>query len=346
VNRGGPVDDHFDASILPLTTVEGATIEDVSPLLAKNEFDYLKGHFSDEAIKLLGRIKFAIVHRTPQYEEDGKGGIVLSSELQSRSQNIVAEIAACLKLIRPTAQRTQMFTGKIAQDGRLSTRTLNNPLETVQCPPNQLHFAVSTHDIHELLFYAPRFRTAMQFENEKFRMAVQMHELGCSQNGNWKAKFFLWTAALEALFTSKPKKNWGEHSGSLVATERILDLLGCNTSIYPPGDLTSLQVDPGITVKDVIGDIYCLRNHIAHGDKVPDCYFQESARIGLEGPLSLGEMLLESISFIIRNSLLKILKEDFVKHFQDGPSSETYFTSKNLTKSLLSKSLSYYDCKP
>jgi hypothetical protein len=340
LNHGGVDDAHFDDSILPLTTVEGATIENIRPLLVDDEFDYLKGHLADEAIKLLGRI-----HRSPDYKEDGRGGLILGNELQTRSQNIVAEISACLRLIRPTAQRTQMFTGAITRTGGLATRALNNPIENVQCPSNQLHFAVNTADIHQLLFYAPRFRAAMQGENWKFRMAVSMHELGHFQNSEWKARFFLWSSALEGLFTSKPKKAWTEHSGSLVAAERIMDLLGKRTSIYPPGDLTSLEPDPGIAVEDVIGDIYCLRNHLAHGDKVPDYYFRESVRRGPLGPLAIADMLLEAISFIVRSSLLKILQEDLVNNFQDGPSSEAYFTSRRLTKSLLPKSLKYYECK-
>src|SRR5580698_135125 len=121
LSHGGPDDDHFDESILPLTTVEGATIEDVSPLFAEDEFDYLKGHFSDESIKLLRRLKFAIVHRAADFEENGDGRFTLAHDLLTRSQTIVAEIAACLRLIRPTSQRTQMLTGRITREGRFTT---------------------------------------------------------------------------------------------------------------------------------------------------------------------------------------------------------------------------------
>jgi hypothetical protein len=345
MNYGGPDDYHFDPSILPITTVEGATIEDVSALFAEDEFDYLKGHLTDDSINLLRRIKYAIVHRADDFEDNGNGRYTLARDLLIRSQNIVAEIAACLRLIRPTAQRTQMLSGGIRREGGFSIRVFNDPISSVELPANQLHFTVSTEDIQELIFYAPLFRAAMQGENWKFRMAVSMHELGHFQNYDWKARYFLWSSALEGLFTSKPRTNWQEHSGARVASERIKDLLGATTSIYPPRELISLQSDPGITVGDVIGDVYCLRNHIAHGDKVPDYYYQLTDRFGPMGQLKRVEMLLEAISFVIRNSLLKILKDNLVSHFQDGPSSEAYFTGKRLTKSLLHTSLRTYICK-
>jgi hypothetical protein len=188
--------------------------------------------------------------------------------------------------------------------------------------------------MRSLLFYAPLFRQAMHGPYWKFRMAVQMHEAGHFQNTEWKARFFLWASALESLFTSKTPGAWREHSGSMVASERIKFLLGANTPIYPPGELTSLLPNPGLTIEKTIGEIYCLRNHIAHGDKVPDYYFQ-NGRLDFEGQLARFAVLTEAISFIVRQSLLKILKDGLLSHFEDSASSEAYFSSKALTKSAL-----------
>ena len=85
--------------------------EDVSSRIREDEFEFLRGHLSDDSIKQLRRIKYAIVHRAPDYEDDGKGGIILADKLLKRSENIVAENAALLRLIRPTSQKTQMISG-------------------------------------------------------------------------------------------------------------------------------------------------------------------------------------------------------------------------------------------
>ena len=161
-------------------------------------------------------------------------------------------------------------------------------------------------------------------------MAVQMHEAGHFQNTNWKARFFLWTSALESLFSSQTRDR--QHAGSLVASERVKFLLGENSPIYPPGELTSLQKNPNLTVGAVIRELYCPRNHIAHGDKVPDCYFMQLGRDDFDGGVPRWAMLVEAINFIVRQSLLTILKQGIVHHFEDGPSSQSYFTIHRLTK--------------
>jgi hypothetical protein len=42
-------------------------------------------------------------------------------------------------------------------------------------------------------------------------------------------------------------------------------------------------------------------------------------------------VLHEAISFIIRESLLRILEDDLLSHFADGPASEAYFGAAGLT---------------
>lgn len=171
-------------------------------------------------------------------------------------------------------------------------------------------------------------------------MALEMYQSGFFQHTHWKARYFLWTAALESLFTTQPQPGLGsDHSGSLVAKERIKYLLGENTPIYPPGELTNLDPDPKLTVTSVLDEIYCLRNNIAHGDKIPDHYFNTCGRAMYDGhELKRVDMLIEAISFVVRQSLLTILKNGLLDHFQGRASSEAYFGGLGLTKNLLKKS--------
>jgi hypothetical protein len=107
----------------------------------------------------------------------------------------------------------------------------------------------------------------------KFKMAVQFHELGHFQCLDWKARCLLWASAIESIFTTNSR----EHQGTTVATERIKWSLGDNTSIYAPGDLTEFEADPEITVGDIVNAFYNVRHHLAHGDRIPDLYFLQSA---------------------------------------------------------------------
>jgi len=55
-------------------------------------------------------------------------------------------------------------------------------------------------------------------------------------------------------------------------------------------------------------------------------------RDDFDGGVPRWAMLVEAINFIVRQSLLTILKQGIVHHFEDGPSSQSYFTIHRLTK--------------
>ena len=74
---------------------------------------------------------------------------------------------------------------------------------------------------------------------------------------------------------------------------------------------------------------------MAHGDKIPEPFFQDILRHGLNGDVVKAEVLMEAASFIIRISLLKILRDGLLNHFTDAASAEAYFGAQNLTKSAL-----------
>jgi hypothetical protein len=170
-------DDDFDATLLPVDLIEGARIEDVSSLITDDEFTIFKRELGTRAVEKLEKMKYVIIHRFPDSDiQDGK--FVSGSELLHRSQNIIAELAACLRLIRPTAQHTQMCWGRVQDNGELYDIGFQNPLEFTESPQNQLFFRVRTVDVNDLVDCAPLFRAAMHGQNWKFRMAVQMHEAG------------------------------------------------------------------------------------------------------------------------------------------------------------------------
>jgi hypothetical protein len=194
--------------------------------------------------------------------------------------------------------------------------------------------ALRDRDAVELKSMVPRFLSAMREEFWKFRMAVQFHELGFFQSTQWKARYILWTSAIESIYTSHSR----EHKGSLVAKERIKWFLGAGSSIYAPGDISDLLPRTKITVGDVVDSLYEVRNFIAHGDKVPDHFFRDEMRRGFNGSVNCIEVLMEACSFIVRHSLLKILRDELLEHFASADSSEAYFGKEGLTHAVLSRS--------
>ena len=281
MHRGGGHDDDFEPGILPFQLMGRLTIEDISGLIPDDEFDTYKSHMGSWAYDKLGHFRYAIVHRFPTSDVDPvTGERMYESDTVHASWKIVRSAAALLGLIRPMTQYLGLFHGDIGAEGTFRRIGLDTPLDSLHNPINQRNFGFRNRDAYDLKVYMPLFLAAMDGTFWKFRMALQMHQLACYQD-DWQPKFFLYTAALESLFTSQGKK--GQHSGSVVATERIKFFLGPSTPIYPPGELSSAYPQSNLTVADVVKEIYCLRNHVAHGDRTPAYYSQATGATGHHG---------------------------------------------------------------
>lgn len=322
----------FDVQRLPLDILDGVRLEDVSALIPERAFGYMKGRMSSDDIEQLQNTRYAIVHRFDAKATYEKSVLIQEHEHIARSEQLVRKIAACLRLIRPTRQSTTFMRGIVRNDGTFNIESFQSPANLVEVPEVQKLFTLRNKDADDLGVYAASFVKAMDGNIWKFKMAVQFHELGhwAEHDELLKARFLLWASAIESIYTSHNRN----HQGSLVAKARIKYFLGDNTPIYSRDDLTDLLPDPRITVGSILDDLYNVRNYLAHGDRIPDQYFA-GKREGFNGSVSLYGVLFETQSFIIRSSLLKILRDGLSGHFADASSSEAYFETQGLTKDKL-----------
>ena len=295
------------------------------PLFDEKTFDLWKNHLAKREIESLQRVRFAIVYRY----SDNYGQPNFQSD--QSVEKLLRYVGACLRLIRPMEQDSIIIRGRVLPNTMLDVHGFQVPGE-IGVPAVQKLFRLRNRDLTRLQKVVPLFMVAVEGKFWKFRMSLEFHDWGHFMHSYWKARFSLWCSALEALFTS----NSSEHKGSLVAKERIKWFLGPKTLIYEPGD-TQVGLDqpsPTTTIEDVIDDLYELRNSVAHGDKTPDKFFVP-ARSEYGQDVTLAEVLNEAASRIIRASLLRILEDNLLNEFADGPSSETYFGAHNLTRSKL-----------
>ena len=287
---------------------------------------WVEGEIGRHDLKVLEGVKHAIVHRYAS-SEHGTG------EAEMESARVVHEMAACLRLIRPMRQFALRINGSLQANGVIQIQSFDHPVHLMEIPAVQKGFTLRDRDLRGLRSVAPQFVTAMAGEYWKFRMPVSLYEAGHFQDREWKARFSLWTSAIEAIFTSQTKDR--EHSGSFVAKARIKWFLGENTKIYAPGDVPSFmpaQDEP--TIGEVIDDLYEVRNCIAHGDKVPDKFFGNPSFSDDGNKLMTLE---EAASFIVRASLLRILTDGLLADFKGGPESQAYFRAHGLVRSQLHK---------
>jgi hypothetical protein len=319
----------FDQTRLPIDIAEDVRIESVRERFRKDAFELSSASVGTIVLEKLKQVQFALVHR---YRPDPivDNGILIGEHHYSvRSRDLVKMLAACLRLIRPMRQSALVVHGKIRDDDQsFDVRGFDiPPAHLIEVPEVQKLFMLRDQDADALRRYAAQFLNGMRGEFWKFRMAVQFHDLGHFQTLDWKARFLHWCSAIESIYTTHHR----EHQGKLLATTRIKWFIGQNTSIYAPGDLMDLIRDPGITVGQIVDDLYDLRNFMAHGDRVPDPYFRDDLRIGLDGGVKRVEVLLEAASFIVRMSLLKILRDNLLMHFADAGPAEGYFGANGLT---------------
>jgi hypothetical protein len=218
----------FDTSGLPLEIVKDVRIEHVAPLFRDNTFDFVKGDMGTHDVEQLEQVKYGIVHR---YEIPTNFSYDAENP-QEQSEQLVRNIAACLRLIRPMRQYALTMHGYLREDGTFDVRGFDHPIHLLETPHNQKLFHLRNQDADDLRKIAPLFLQAMHDGIWKFKMAVQFHELGHFQQFDWKARYLLWASAIESIYTSHSP----EHKGTNVAKERIKWFLGENTSIYPKGE--------------------------------------------------------------------------------------------------------------
>jgi len=327
-------DEQFDLSKLPFDVIENVRIEQVAQRFRAGAFELGRERLGTDILQELERVQYALVHRyEPEPVLDRETGKILEYKQSSESsENLIRQIAACLRLIRPMRQHALLMRGDVRDDGSFDVTGYDvPPLHLIEVPEVQKLFKLRNQDADDLRNYAAEFLRGIRGEFWKFRMAVQFHDLGHFQPLDWKARYLLWCSSIESIYTSH---HW-EHQGSLVARSRIKWFLGETTSIYAPGDISSLLEDPHLTVGQTIDDLYEMRNFMAHGDKIPDPFFTDILRHGLDRGIVKAQVLLEAASFIIRTSLLKILRDGLLHHFADAGPAEAYFGAQNLTKSRL-----------
>jgi len=321
----------FDHDLLPFDVTDGVRIENVADRFRAETFALGADRHGTEIREQLEAVRYAIVHRYDPQPVIENGQYIGDAQFMQRSEELVREVMACLRLIRPMRARALVMRGSIRDEDESFDVTGYDvpPLHLLEVPEVQKLFKLRNRDCDDLRSYAPDFLRAMHGGAWKFKMAVQFHDLGHFQCLDWKARFLLWSSAIESIFTTNSRN----HQGTTVATERIKWLLGENTSIYALGDLSEFEDDPHLAIGDVVHAFYNVRNHIAHGDRIPDIYFMQTARNGLNGGVVMMEVLLEAASFIIRSALLKILHDGLTAHFMDATAAETFFDANNLTNS-------------
>jgi hypothetical protein len=320
---GAPWDDEspFDMRVLPFTILPEVTVENISELFNENTFSWAGQTISNTDLADLKSVRYAIVHRY-------KTAYPFQGDEENESEDLVTKIAACLRLIRPMRQRALVMRGVMTQQG-LDVHHFDHPINLMDVPEVQKLFHLRNADLELLRDVAPRFLTAMNGDYWKIRMALQYHDAGHWQDTFWKPRFSLWVSGVEALYTTPDS----EHNGRLVTIERVKDFLGPDTNIYDPGDIPKYLPQAKFTVSEVMEDAYTVRNFIVHGERVPDKFYS-TGRSSSGGTPDINRIgiLFEGLSFVLRKSILRVLRDNLLEEFKSKSASRKYWSTRLLTR--------------
>ena len=296
---------------------ENLTIENLSHLISDKTFGLWKAESGRRTADSLDSIEFSIVHRYSSPSPNDGG-------LQGPSTLLIEEATSCLSLIRPTRKsRVSQIRGVIKTDGTFDPQGFNVREDLADVPEIQKIFGVREDDIRLLTLILPEFIQLYQKDHdgkmqdyEPLRMAVQLYGEGYALS-YWKARHILWWSAIEALYGSSEDAAMARIY-SFFGNKKLLD--GYNCYIYEKGDIPSCFValpDSLHTLGKMVPLIYKVRNASAHGQKVPDSYFAQIAH-PFGQKVSILEALAEASTFIIRRTVIEILKRGWLKKFKDN----------------------------
>jgi hypothetical protein len=326
VNRVGRSDDPPLTGPYTILSSENLTIENVSHLITPNTFSLWKNDcfVSKRTFESLESVRFAIVHRHSSLNGGDEGP-------QTHSAKLIDSAGSCLALIRPTRRsRAVHIRGIVKSDGKFDPQGFSAREELADVPEIQKIFAVREQDIEVLTSVLPEFIQLYQKDQngnlkdhyEPLRMAVQLYGEGYAIS-YWKARHILWWSAIEALYGGKDVAKARIYS--FFGNKNLAD--GYDSPIYEKGDIPSFFHTPPEslhTLGKMVPLIYDVRNASAHGQKVPDAHF-----VPIPHPLGQGivglDALAEAATFIIRKTIIEVLKSGWRDEFKNPAARENFW---------------------
>jgi hypothetical protein len=297
---------------------ENLTIENLSHLISEETFSLWKMecNISKRTSESLAAITFAIVHRrsSSSLTDDG---------MLSPSIRLVDHAVSCLALIRPTRKsRVSHIRGVIKADGTLDPQGFSVREGHADVPEIQKIFGVREEDIQLLTSILPEFihlyktnDEGKMVDYEPLRMAVQLYGEGYELS-YWKASHILWWSAIEALYGSNEVAAMARIY-AFFGDKNLVD--GYDCPIYEKRDIPTFfyaSPDSLHTLGKMVPLIYEVRNASAHGQKVDDAHF-----VTIPHPLGQGVVslvaLAEAATFIIRKTIIEVLRRGWRDEFKD-----------------------------
>jgi hypothetical protein len=303
---------------LPFEVGPGVFLADVRDQMKNADYSlWAKRYLSKEDVKELQDWHYALVHYFGAEE-------YLTSAPEERSRELVHRVFVGLRIVRPSWVPYQYLRAVVRPDGSFHPSGFSKAEGRLTVSSCDAANSIRKRDAELLRGIVPTLLRAYETDCAPVKRAVRILELGYVSEFI-DVKQLMWVTALDGLFTS------ARHWGSDLACPRIQHLLGADTRIYEQGDFASYMLVPTLTVRQVVPDIYKLRNRFAHGEWVPKEFLDRPGYSGKSGEvLNYADVLLEATGIILRMSLVRVLREDLLEVFGTKGALDWYFSRAGL----------------
>jgi hypothetical protein len=319
VHTLGPPDDIPPDRHHSLLTDENLTLEDISHLIGPETFSVWKtGCFvSKDVADALDRVQYAIVHRY-------SSPVTRDHDLEKYSAKLIDTAICGLALIRPTRKSRAMHVqGMLKDDGGLDAHGFSARAEQPDVPEIQKLFTIRKKDVGLLCKILPGLLTLYESQDyEPLKMAIQLYNEAYSID-YWKARHILWWSAIEALYGSNEDSAMARIYSFFGGKDMTV---GYRASIYEVGDIPSCYYPPPAalhTLGEMVPLIYAVRNASAHGQKVPDSYFQKIPHPF--GHAVFLDVLAETATFVIRKTVVDVLANGLANELKTAKDREDFW---------------------
>jgi hypothetical protein len=302
---------------LPCAIASNVALADIGQQMKSLDLElWSREYLSRHDVERIQGWKYALVH---YYSEEE----YLHGTPESQSRELLSKIFVALRVVRPSNVPFQYIHARIKDDGSFDPSGFSRAEMPLTVSARDKWATIRPKDIELLRALVPALLAAYETKTRPVTRAVNLLETGYN-SPSFDVKLLLWVAGWEALFASSA------YNGAPAVTGRLRHFLGSRTRIYDAADFPTLLMLPDLTLKDVLEDIYRVRNSLAHGEWVPDDIMRKPGHSGLAS--SYADILLDASGLALRLALARILRQSLLETFRDKGKLDTFFPYDPITK--------------
>jgi hypothetical protein len=271
-------------------------IDSVEGLLKADLFSVWRELISNDSIELFEHAKLAFVHVFQSAHVVGKD--------EEDSKDLLQKAFLCLRVVKPTRARFSAVQYRKTKNGGIDVFSVVWPaLTRMNMPESEVLNHVNVRDIQELKLLWPPYSSVRESGPSHLRRATRYYETGYDALWDADLQFTTWLMGIEALYSD------GDEPCTLnTIKSRIVESVGPNTDIYTEFEGRSLYAPNPVFVKDILDDMFELRDRFIHGAWTPKSWLDKPKRNAISGGLlNWPDVLREAASFILRTGIKKKL---------------------------------------